>query len=169
MALGYRDHRNNHVTGIIKKCPMCGELFHQQCSDQAWGYAYDGILVCSYHCMRAMEKREKAKEDEAEKKRAEDAKQYRKEFRQGMRRGRTAGVNPRIQARNEEIYRRYTEGETYTQLMAAYGLKFNTLKNVIHKEKERRKERRTRKWRTKNGARLPHPGLPHPPFGHLCP
>ena len=140
MALGYRDHRNNHVSGILKKCPMCGELFRQQCSDQAWGYAYDGILVCSYHCMRAMEKREKAKEEAAEQKRAEDEKQYRKDYRMGMRRGRLVGVNPRIQARNEEIYRRYTEGETYTELMAAYGLKYSTIKNVIHKEKEMRME-----------------------------
>lgn len=39
-----------------ESCPVCGRDFVRWCTKKAWGYAYDGILVCSYKCMREMEK-----------------------------------------------------------------------------------------------------------------
>lgn len=46
------------------KCPVCGVSFVRQCSAAAWGYAYDGRLVCSYKCMRAAEKADREREEE---------------------------------------------------------------------------------------------------------
>lgn len=40
----------------MEKCPVCGLPFVRTCSAQAWGYAYDGKLVCSYHCMKEAER-----------------------------------------------------------------------------------------------------------------
>ena len=44
------------VIPIMDTCPVCGLPFARTCSAQAWGYAYDGKLVCSYHCMRKAER-----------------------------------------------------------------------------------------------------------------
>lgn len=41
---------------VMKKCPVCGLPFSMSCSAAAWGYAYDGKLVCSYHCMKEAER-----------------------------------------------------------------------------------------------------------------
>lgn len=46
----------NEILGSTRKCPMCGKAFHFTCRDDEWGYAYDGRLTCSYHCMREMER-----------------------------------------------------------------------------------------------------------------
>lgn len=46
------------------RCPVCGVSFVRQCSAAAWGYAYDGRLVCSYKCMRAAEKADREREEE---------------------------------------------------------------------------------------------------------
>lgn len=38
------------------KCARCGKSF--QVTHAGWGYAYGGMYVCSYSCMRAMEREE---------------------------------------------------------------------------------------------------------------
>ena len=43
-------------------CPVCGVKFARTCSAKAWGYAYDGALVCSYRCMREAERRDRETE-----------------------------------------------------------------------------------------------------------
>lgn len=47
----------------LETCPVCGIQFLRMCSRSAWGYAYDGILVCSYKCMREMEKKSMAAQE----------------------------------------------------------------------------------------------------------
>lgn len=37
-------------------CPVCGKSFCFSCSEDEWGYAYGSKLVCSYPCMRQMER-----------------------------------------------------------------------------------------------------------------
>lgn len=44
------------ISPKMEKCPVCGLPFARTCSAQAWGYAYDGKLVCSYHCMKEAER-----------------------------------------------------------------------------------------------------------------
>lgn len=44
------------ITPLMEKCPVCGLPFARSCSAAAWGYAYDGKLVCSYHCMKEAER-----------------------------------------------------------------------------------------------------------------
>ena len=44
------------ISPVMEKCPVCGLLFGRSCSAAAWGYAYDGKLVCSYHCMKEAER-----------------------------------------------------------------------------------------------------------------
>lgn len=46
-------------------CPVCGIKFVRTCSVQAWGYAYDNTLVCSYKCMREFERRDREQEEKA--------------------------------------------------------------------------------------------------------
>lgn len=43
-----------------RTCPACGKVFSFFCSEEAWGYAYESRLTCSYHCMRDMERRDKS-------------------------------------------------------------------------------------------------------------
>lgn len=45
------------ISPAMEKCPVCGLLFGRSCSAAAWGYAYDGKLVCSYHCMKEAERK----------------------------------------------------------------------------------------------------------------
>lgn len=44
---------------------MCGNGYHIDniVSDREWGFAYGSQLVCSYHCMREMERRDRAGEN----------------------------------------------------------------------------------------------------------
>lgn len=42
-----------------KKCPYCKKMFVVTCYPDEWGYAYGDRLVCSYSCMRAMERADK--------------------------------------------------------------------------------------------------------------
>lgn len=44
------------ISPVMEKCPVCGLPFSRSCSAAAWGYAYDGRLVCSYHCMKEAER-----------------------------------------------------------------------------------------------------------------
>ena len=44
----------------LYECPVCGEFF--QARRALWGYWYGGAMVCSYRCMRKLEKREEAGE-----------------------------------------------------------------------------------------------------------
>ena len=41
---------------MVRTCPMCGKTFEFYCDESEWGYAYDGKLTCSYHCMRDYER-----------------------------------------------------------------------------------------------------------------
>lgn len=56
-----------HSSAVIPlkkaKCPVCGVTFVRQCSAAAWGFAYDGALVCSYKCMREAERRDREREE----------------------------------------------------------------------------------------------------------
>ena len=40
----------------LNRCPVCGEQFFVGAA--GWGYAYDGVYTCSYHCMREMKRRD---------------------------------------------------------------------------------------------------------------
>ena len=44
----------------LYKCPVCGRVFEARRA--LWGYWYGGAMVCSYRCMRKLEKREEAGE-----------------------------------------------------------------------------------------------------------
>ena len=50
------------ITPMMQKCPVCGLPFARTCSAEAWGYAYDGKLVCSYHCMKEAERKDNMSE-----------------------------------------------------------------------------------------------------------
>lgn len=50
------------ISPVMEKCPVCGLPFGRSCSAAAWGYAYDGRLVCSYHCMKEAERKDNMSE-----------------------------------------------------------------------------------------------------------
>ena len=56
-------HSEAKVPIHTNKCPVCGVRFTRICSSQAWGFAYDGALVCSYKCMREAERRDREREE----------------------------------------------------------------------------------------------------------
>lgn len=39
---------------MIVRCARCGKAFNV--TEAGWGYGYDGLLTCTYRCMREMEK-----------------------------------------------------------------------------------------------------------------
>ena len=75
-----------------KVCPACGRTFEiGLCTDDEWGFAYDGQLTCTYSCMRKMA--------------ADDA--IRSENRQRR---------PRCHDMIGLMYRRLLTGKTYEQI-----------------------------------------------------
>ena len=46
----------NTIIAPQRKCPVCGKSYELRCRPDEWGFAYGDRLVCSYHCMRALEK-----------------------------------------------------------------------------------------------------------------
>jgi len=75
-----------------KVCPACGRTFEiGLCTDDEWGFAYDGQLTCTYSCMRKMA--------------ADDA------IRREARRRR-----PRCHDMIGLMYRRLLTGKTYEQI-----------------------------------------------------
>lgn len=55
-------HSEARLEPKLEKCPVCGLPFVRTCSSLAWGYAYDGKLVCSYHCMKEAERKDNMSE-----------------------------------------------------------------------------------------------------------
>lgn len=47
---------NDLTAASHRYCPVCGKHFTFTCHEDEWGYAYGQRLVCSYHCMRQMER-----------------------------------------------------------------------------------------------------------------
>ena len=50
-----------------RSCSVCGKKFFV--SGDGWGYAYDGKITCSYHCMREMKREDWETMTDDEKKR----------------------------------------------------------------------------------------------------
>lgn len=100
------------VIPIMDTCPVCGLPFARTCSAQAWGYAYDGKLVCSYHCMR---KAERMDLNMSEIKKATDAER---------------------KARNAEIIRMHQEKVPVHEIAAKFGISIQSVWAVCRHAKK---------------------------------
>ena len=78
------------MTEITQVCPACGRRFAFSCRPDEWGYAYDKQLTCTYSCMRAMERKAKARQE-----------------------SQTASTYQRNRA---QLYRQHVRGSTYEQI-----------------------------------------------------
>ena len=63
-------------------CPECGSRFYV--GQAGWGYAYDEVYCCTYHCMRRMEAKDRMIEENRHKLSAEEMAQIDKMTAEGI-------------------------------------------------------------------------------------
>lgn len=141
-----------------RTCPVCKKVFTFACREDEWGFGYGTILMCSYHCMRAYERKlqgyKKPPRDDTCENRTERDKKIIKLFREGVTRSAIArivgvaegtvrnvltrnGISPRemLEERNAEIRRLRNEGRTLTEISDIIGISRSAVDKVLYCKK----------------------------------
>ena len=141
-----------------RKCPTCGKVFVFACREDEWGVGYGTLLMCSYSCMRAYERKlqgyKKPPLNDTCENRSERDKKVLALFREGVSKMaisritgvadgtvrnilRRYGIDGREMRaeRNREIIRLRSEGKTIREISDIMGISESAIDKVLYKKR----------------------------------